>query len=65
LAAPEAGIGVGAAKEPSIDLSVQVNMSERINRTKKHKDLSFVNGVDIGNSFGLLVGLSRVRTSYN
>ncbi|MCE6988587.1 hypothetical protein [Dyadobacter sp. CY323] len=46
-----AGTVVGVAP-PGIDFSLQFTMSERVNLLKKHTDLSFVNGADIGETIG-------------
>lgn len=57
-----AGVGLGAFP-PRIDFSFQITMSKRANTRKPHANLDFVNGVDIGNSYGLDVATSESQTS--
>ncbi|MCE6992284.1 C69 family dipeptidase [Dyadobacter sp. CY323] len=56
------GIGVGLAP-PGIDFSLQVTMSKRANNLRRHRNLRFVDGVDIGNSYGLGFAFSESQTS--
>jgi RHS repeat-associated protein len=58
-----AGIGVGASP-PGIDFSLQFTMSKRANTKIPYSGLDFVNGVDIGNSYGLGIAASESQTSY-
>ncbi|KAA0992801.1 DUF6443 domain-containing protein [Dyadobacter aurulentus] len=58
-----AGIGLGASP-PGIDFSLQITMSKRADTKMTHTNLDFVNGVDIGNSYGLGFTLSESQTSY-